>query len=263
EVAHVPDEPPRLLGQLVTRGLGTAGRQRVQETPAVRLAHQDHPLLRIAEIGEIGIVPRVVHIQVDLEIDQHVPLFEGAPLHRDAKAFAHMGTPAVAREQVACPHGAVTEPQLDVVLGLGEAGQPVSHVEDAGSLLLERGPHHGLELVLRNVDDKGKTSVLSEIAGAHAERGSVGGPVEFPDFVDPVIVAASESRNSSGPTTSSGSPMPVVAAQCSRSPPDGLAARNCGVSMTPGKTVLTRIRYCATSAARDLANGISAPLLAA
>ena len=95
-----------------------------------------------------------------------------------------MGTPAVAREQVACPHGAVTEPQLDVVLSLGEAGQPVSHVEDAGSLLLERGPHHGLELVLRNVDDKGKTSVLSEIAGAHAERGSVGGPVEFPDFVD-------------------------------------------------------------------------------
>ena len=77
------------------------------------------------------------------------------------------------------------------------------------------------------------------------------------------MVAAGESRNISGPTTSAGMPMPVARAQCSRSPPVGLACWNCGVSTTPGKTVFTRIRCSATSAASDLAKAISAPLLAA
>ena len=41
------------------RRLGHAGAERIQEAPAVRLAHQDHPLLRVGEVGEIRVVARI------------------------------------------------------------------------------------------------------------------------------------------------------------------------------------------------------------
>ena len=46
---------------------------------------------------------------------------------------------------------------------------------------------------------------------------------------EPVIAAASDSRNSNGPTTSSGSPIPVVPRQCSRSAPVFAAPELLGV----------------------------------
>src|SRR5262249_16388992 len=81
-------------------------------------------------------------------------------------------------------------------------------------------------------------------------------------MIEAVMVAASESRNKSGPTASSGWPTPTEARQRASSSP-AFAARYCGVSMTPGAIRLKRTRCCATSFAALFTNAISAALLAA
>ena len=77
-----------------------------------------------------------------------------------------------------------------------------------------------------------------------------------------VIVAASDSKNIRGPTTSFGTPTPRVAFHFSLSAPS-LAERYCGVSMTPGAMILTRTLCSATSLATLLTKAINAALLAA
>src|SRR5579875_101168 len=72
-------------------------------------------------------------------------------------------------------------------------------------------------------------------------------------IIEPVMEAASESRNMSAPTGSSGRSRREVSTP-------GLAARNCGVSMIPGRHRLTRIRKGATSRASVLAKAATAPL---
>src|SRR5262249_49364064 len=73
---------------------------------------------------------------------------------------------------------------------------------------------------------------------------------------EPVIVAASDNKNISAPTASCGCPTPTEPRQCASSAP-ALAARYCGVSITPGAMRLNRTRCRAISLAALLANAIS------
>ena len=70
ELVHRPNETQDLRLEFPVRRLGGAGRERKQKGPAVRLPHQDHPFPRVGEIGEIGIVARILHIEIDLDVDQ-------------------------------------------------------------------------------------------------------------------------------------------------------------------------------------------------
>src|SRR5215470_836936 len=81
-------------------------------------------------------------------------------------------------------------------------------------------------------------------------------------MIDAVMVAASDNRNMSAPTASSGCPTPTEARQRASSAP-ALAARYCGVSITPGAIRLKRTRCGAISLAALLTKAISAALLAA
>jgi hypothetical protein len=82
---HVADEPARLLAQLSERGrLGDRG-EREQEAPAMRLAHEDHPLVRVGEIGEVGIVAWVGDIEIHHDVDQHIGHIVRDALDRDAE----------------------------------------------------------------------------------------------------------------------------------------------------------------------------------
>src|SRR6516225_3412988 len=65
-------------------GLGDAGGKRIEETPAVRLAHQDHPFLGIGKIGEIGIVARIGDVEIDLDVDQQAADVGRLSFHRHA-----------------------------------------------------------------------------------------------------------------------------------------------------------------------------------
>ena len=65
-VTDVADEASGPVGHLLTRGfLGACGKRK-QEPPAVRLAHQDHPFGRIAEVCEVRVIALVLDIEVDL-----------------------------------------------------------------------------------------------------------------------------------------------------------------------------------------------------
>jgi len=64
------DEANDLRAEFGARGLGDSGGERIKETPAVWLAHQDHPFLGIGEIGEVGIVARIGDVEIDLDVDQ-------------------------------------------------------------------------------------------------------------------------------------------------------------------------------------------------
>src|SRR5215831_20310229 len=64
------DEANDLLAELGGRGLCDSGGERIEKPPAVWLAHEDHPFLRIGEISEIGIVARIGHVEIDLDVDQ-------------------------------------------------------------------------------------------------------------------------------------------------------------------------------------------------
>src|SRR5262245_43121977 len=94
------DEADDLGAELCRRRLGHAGAERIEKAPAVRLAHQDHPFLRVGAIGEIGVVARIGHVEIDLDVDQEAADVGRLALDRDTELRAHGATPAVAGEQI-------------------------------------------------------------------------------------------------------------------------------------------------------------------
>ena len=94
-LVHVANEGQRLLQELVIAGRVLAWLEGIKKTPALGVAHQDHPLLRIGEIGEVGIVSRVADVQVELQIDQGVFFVERVALGLDAQCAAHTAATAV------------------------------------------------------------------------------------------------------------------------------------------------------------------------
>ena len=129
---------------------------RIEEPPALRLADENHPFAGVAEVSQIGIVARVLDIEIDLEIDQGIALRQRTSLDRDAKPVAHGASAAVAAEQVACLEGLVSVGRVDIerhpVRMLHEGCEPVP-VEDFAAL--GRGQaiaKRRLHVVLRQVD---------------------------------------------------------------------------------------------------------------
>src|SRR5262249_58597890 len=76
-------ESPCLRCDFITTWLVFSKRKRIKETPAVRLANHDHPLLGITEVREVGVVTRVADIEVALDIHHHLTLFHRPALDRD------------------------------------------------------------------------------------------------------------------------------------------------------------------------------------
>ena len=66
----------------------------------MRLPDQDHPLVRVAEIGEIGIVARIFDVQIDLDVDQRVALRKRLSLDDDAEFVAHRAATAITGKQI-------------------------------------------------------------------------------------------------------------------------------------------------------------------
>src|SRR5262245_9345523 len=95
-----PDEADDLGAELCRRRLGHAGAERIEKAPAMRLAHQDHPFLRVGEIGEIGIVARIGHVEIDFDVDQEAADIGRFAFDRDAELRAHGAAPAVAGQQI-------------------------------------------------------------------------------------------------------------------------------------------------------------------
>ena len=101
----------------------------------MRLAHQDHPLGRVAKVGEIRVIALVLNVEVDLEVNEHVPLGQRHALNSDAELLAHERSTAIARQQVAAVTRHFTvgrvQSQLHMVVVLSEAHESVAHVHSA------------------------------------------------------------------------------------------------------------------------------------
>src|SRR5262249_58929708 len=67
------DEVNDSFAELGGGGLGDARSKRIEKEPAVRLAHQDHPLLRIGKISEKRVGADIGDIESDFDIDQQAP----------------------------------------------------------------------------------------------------------------------------------------------------------------------------------------------
>jgi hypothetical protein len=68
------------------------------------LAHQDHPFPGIGEIGEIRVIARISHVEIDFDIDQQASLVRGLSFHRHAELRAHRAAPAVAGQEIRAFH---------------------------------------------------------------------------------------------------------------------------------------------------------------
>lgn len=189
QVVHVADEAVGLVAQLVARGLGLVGTEREEKAPAVRLAHEDHPLRGVAEVRQVGVVARTGHVEVAHEVDQHVALLEGVSADRDPELFADRGTSTVAgQESAAADRGRTVRGRdldRDVVTVVGEPLDPVPHPERSWRPALELGRQHGLELVLGDVDHEREARLVGQRGGQDAAGRLTRGTVELADLVDP------------------------------------------------------------------------------
>jgi hypothetical protein len=70
ELIDRANEANDLGAELGARRLGHAGGERIEKAPAVRLSHQDHPFLRVGEIGEIRVVARIGYVEINLDVHQ-------------------------------------------------------------------------------------------------------------------------------------------------------------------------------------------------
>ena len=104
------DETDHLVAEFVRARLRNPGGQRIEKTPAVRLADQDHPFLRVGEIGEIRVVARIGHVEIDFHIDQQATHIGQFAFHGDAELRAHRAAPTVAGQEVRA---------LDVTVAVG------------------------------------------------------------------------------------------------------------------------------------------------
>ena len=154
----------------------------------MRLAHQDHPFLRIGEIGEVRIVTRIFDVEVDLDVDQQGQRVERLAFDRDPELFAHRAASAVAGEEVRAFEFAHAVRRLEArdhaVVGPAECRQAMPEMRRARLPLLERAMQDRLEMVLRHVDDEGIAGVLAEQLGAHRGPRRVGGALHVADLVD-------------------------------------------------------------------------------
>ena len=188
-VFRTADERHRLLAQLVVGELTLTLEYRVEKAPALRLAHEDHPFLGVAEIAEVGKVARVLDVEVDLQVDEREALGQRAAFDRNAEALAHRAASAVAGQKKAGIECllAVRRVELErhVVGMLREAGEAMPVMDfsvfRAGQGVAQRRLHVGL----RQVDDEGKPGLVAQEMQLDGIALAVGRALDVADLVDP------------------------------------------------------------------------------
>jgi hypothetical protein len=98
------DEANDLFAKLDGRGLGNAGSKGIEKAPAVWLAHQDHPLPGIGEIGKIRVIAGIGDVEIDFDVDQQAALVGGLSFHRHTELRAHRAAPAVTGQEIRAFH---------------------------------------------------------------------------------------------------------------------------------------------------------------
>ena len=144
-------------------------RQRIEKAPAMRLADQDHPFLRVGEIGEIRIVARIGDVEIDLDVDQQVarvratrprPRCRAARgpccARRRRRAGRTLRTLAAAVRRLEARDHAVVDCRKRV--------RRCRSCSAPGRPCVDRLVQDRLEVVLRHVDDEGIAGVLGRAA---------------------------------------------------------------------------------------------------
>ena len=188
QVVDGTDEANDLLAELGSGGLGHSRGKRVEKAPAMRLAHQDHPLAGIGEIGEIGIVARIGDVEVDLDVDQQDALVRRLAFNRDAELGTHRAAPAVAGEEMRAFDLATAVRRVkycdDPVVGLTKGGELVPQMQRARPALLNGRAQDRLEVMLRHVDDEWIARIFAQQRRLHGGARLAGRTLHIADLVD-------------------------------------------------------------------------------
>jgi hypothetical protein len=159
------DETNDLVAKLVRARLGNAGGKRIKKPPAVRLAHEDHPFLRVGKVGEIRVVARIGHVEIDLDVDEQAPHVRRLAFDSDAELRAHRAAPAVTGQEVRTLDlaGAVgrIEARDDAVVQLPKRCQAMPQMERPRPALIDRIAQDRFEVVLGHVDDEGIARIFA------------------------------------------------------------------------------------------------------
>ena len=188
-VFRTTDERHGLLAQFVVGELTLTFEYRVEKAPALRLAHEDHPFLGIAEIAEVGKITRVLDVEVDLQIDQRKTLRQRAAFDRNAEAFAHRAASAVTGQKKAgvesLPAIRRVEFERHVIRMLRESGEAMPVMDFSVSRAGQAVAQYGLHVGLRQVDDEGKPGFVVQEMQLDRIALAVGRALDVADFVDP------------------------------------------------------------------------------